>query len=55
MRHFETKKEAIDFAKAKNKIDQRIGTHVFRKLKGHKNRVKKPFVAGTEMEWLNLN
>jgi len=53
MRHFETKKQALKFRDEQN----RKGNHfkVFRKLKGHKNKVKKPFVVGTEFEWLNLN
>lgn len=49
MRHFATKKEAIKWR------DQNRPQHkIFKKLKGHKNRVKKPFVVGTELEWLNL-
>jgi len=53
MRHFETKKEAIKFACEQNKFT--IKAHIFKKLKGHKNRIKKPFAVGSEMEWLNLN
>jgi len=50
MRHFATKKEAVKFR------DSQAPTHkIFKKLKGHKNRVKKPFVVGTEIQWLNLN
>jgi|GEM_PF-6399707 len=53
MRHFETKKLAIE-----HRDKQRAKGHnlvkVFKKLKGHKNRNKKPFVVGTEFEWLNL-
>lgn len=54
MRHFKTKKEAITF---KEEQSHKTGRplKVFKKLKGHKNRVKKPFVVGTELEWLNLD
>jgi hypothetical protein len=51
MKHFATKKEAIKFRdENRNKT-----LKVFKKIKGHKNRIKKPFVVGTEFEWLNLN
>lgn len=50
MRHFETKKQAIKFRdENKNR-----GFKVFKKVKGQKNRIKKPFVVGSEFEWLNL-
>ncbi len=54
MRHFKTKKEARDFIKTMHPSLQRF-MKVFKKLKGHKNRFKKPFVVGSEFEWLNLN
>lgn len=53
MRHFATKKEATAFRdeqRAKGNRSQKV----FKKLKGHKNRIKKPFVVGSEFEWLNL-
>lgn len=50
MKHFATKKDAIKWRDA-NKPSFRI----FKKIKGQKNRVKKPFVVGTHFEWLNLN
>ena len=49
MRHFATKKEALKFRNTYAKNHK-----IFRKLKGHKNRFKKPFVVGSEFEWLNL-
>jgi len=52
MRHFATKKEAIKFRDEQNKFGSRF--KVFKKLKGHRNRIKKPFVVGSEIEWLNL-
>ena len=52
MRHFATKKEAVKFRDTKHPNDSTI--KVFKKIKGHKNRVKKPFVVGSEFEWLNL-
>lgn len=51
MRHFATKKQAMDFLKTK---PNHLGLHIFKKLKGHKNRIKKPFVVGTTFQWLNL-
>lgn len=50
VRHFETKKQAHKFKEEKNNNSLRI----FKKLKGHKNRNKKPFVVCTYFEWLNL-
>lgn len=50
MRHFETKKQAKEFIEKSNNSALKI----FKKKKGHKNRVKKPFVVGSEFEWLNL-
>lgn len=48
MRHFATKKEAIKFR------DKYAPNHkIFKKIKGMKNRIKKPFLVGTEFEWLN--
>jgi len=51
MKHFTTRKEASDFRKSQN--DDYI--KVFKKLKGHRNRIKKPFVVGSEFQWLNLD
>lgn len=53
MRHFETKAEAVDFRDQK-KSSGLAGVQVFKKIRGQRNRFKKPFVVGTEMEWLNL-
>jgi hypothetical protein len=50
VRHFETKAKAKKFKDGKNSSVLKI----FKKLKGHKNRVKKPFVVCSEIEWLNL-
>jgi len=50
VRHFETKKKAREFKEKQNNSCLRI----FKKLKGHKNRKKKPFVVCSEFEWLNL-
>ena len=51
MRHFETRKKAKDYLKEQ---PSHLGLHIYKKLKGHKNRGKKPFVVGSEIEWLNL-
>jgi len=48
MKHFATKKEAIKFKGDSTTL------RVFKKIKGHKNRVKKPYVVGTSFEWLNV-
>jgi len=53
MKHFETKREAIKFRDEQNSKGKNL--KVFKKLKGHKNRIKKPFVVGTQLEWLNLH
>jgi len=53
MRHFKTKKEAFKFRESIYRNDPTI--KVFKKLKGHRNRIKKPFVVGSEFEWLNLD
>jgi len=53
MRHFETKKEAQKFADSQNTFFKKVS--VFKKIKGQNNRIKKPFVVGSEMEFLNLN
>ncbi len=50
MKHFETRKQAKEFIKKSNSF----GIKIFKKKKGHKNRTKKPFVVGSEFEWLNL-
>jgi hypothetical protein len=54
MRHFKTKKEATTFRDERRKKGHST-EKVFKKIKGHKNRIQKPFVVGTEFEWLNLN
>lgn len=50
VRHFETKKKAKDFKEQKNNST----LNIYKKLKGHKNRIKKPFVVCSYIEWLNL-
>jgi hypothetical protein len=52
MRHFENKKQAVKYRDEQRARGNQF--KIFRKLKGHRNRVKKPFVVGTELEWLNL-
>lgn len=52
MRHFATKKEAVSFCKKATEGNLK-SIHVFKKHKGMKNRIKKPFVVGTELEFLN--
>ena len=48
MRHFESRR------KAKAWRDKNEPSHeIFKKIKGHKNRVKKPFLVGTYLQWLN--
>ena len=49
MRHFATKSQA-----KKWRDTNKPNCKIFKKLKGHKNRIKKPFVVGSYMEWLNL-
>jgi len=51
MRHFATKKEAVEFRDSLG--DQMRVFRVFKKVKGMNNRIKKPFLVGTEFEWLN--
>ena len=51
MRHFKTRAQAKKYLKENN---HKYGLKIFKKLKGHRNRVKKPYVVGTELEWLNL-
>lgn len=50
VRHFESKAKAKKFKEEQNSSTLKI----FKKLKGHKNRVKKPFVVCSHIEWLNL-
>jgi hypothetical protein len=50
VRHFTSKKEAINYMAKQNKTD----LHIYRKLKGHLNRIKKPFVVCSYIEWVNL-
>ena len=48
MRHFKTKKEAVKFR------DTHEPNHkIFKKIKGQKNRIQKPFLVGTDFQWLN--
>lgn len=49
-RHFETKKEAQKFHTEQR--NSNLG--IWKKIKGHKNRIKKPFVVCSYIEWLNL-
>tara|TARA_B110000238_G_C15850568_1_gene320857 strand:- start:83 stop:235 length:153 start_codon:yes stop_codon:yes gene_type:complete len=49
MRHFKTKFEAKKWRDQKAPSD-----HIFKKIKGQKNRLQKPFVVGSEMGFLNL-
>ena len=52
VRHFESKHEAIDYRdKEREKGNNQL--KVYKKLKGHSNRIKKPFVCCSEIEWLN--
>ena len=51
VRHFETKSAAKDYLKSKPFSES---LSIYKKLKGHKNRAKKPFVVCTYIEWLNL-
>ena len=48
MKHFKTKREAIKWRNLNNK-----SAKIFKKIKGMKNRVAKPFLVGNEFEWLN--
>jgi len=50
MKHFETKAKAIKWRDSNNK-----SAKIFKKIKGMKNRIKKPFLVGSEFEWLNQN
>lgn len=52
MRHFKTKREAVKFRNEEKAKGKQV--RVFRKIKGHRNRKQKPFVVGTEFEFLNL-
>ena len=52
MRHFETRAEAKKFIKDNNPYGTTT-IKVFKKLKGMKNRFKKPFLVGSYFEWLN--
>lgn len=52
VRHFAKKKEALKFQEEHNSSG---GLHIWKKHKGHRNRIQKPFVVCTEFEWLNLN
>ena len=54
MRHFTTKKSAVKFRDEQRSKFNGSGLKVFKKIKGQKNRIQKPFVVGTELEWLNL-
>jgi hypothetical protein len=51
--HFKTKKEAAKF-KEDQEFKGWLCLHIYKKVKGHKNRTKKPFVVCSHLEWLNL-
>lgn len=55
VRHFKTKKEAHEFKDQQNLKNHTQSLKVFRKSKGMKNRIQKPFVVCTHLEWLNLD
>ena len=53
VRHFETRKQAKTYLAERKKY----GDHtlsIYKKLKGHLNRKKKPFVVCCYTQWLNL-
>ena len=50
MKHFETRQKANAFLKLS---PNHLGLKIFKKRKGMKNRIKKPFLIGTEFQWLN--
>jgi hypothetical protein len=49
MKHFETQAAAKKWRDANEPRSK-----VFKKIKGQKNRIKKPFVVGSEFAFLNL-
>lgn len=49
MKHFKTRKEAKDFIKQSNKSTLKL----FKKRKGARAWKTKPFLVGSEFEWLN--
>ena len=49
MKHFKTRASAIKWRDANEPR-----SNVFKKIKGQKNRLLKPFVVGSEMGFLNL-
>ena len=53
VRHFETKAKAKKFIEGERK-KHKTGLRIYKKKKGHLNRVKKPFVVASEIQWLNL-
>ena len=52
MRHFKTKKEALKFRDEQRKFGH-DSLRIFKKRKGQSNRINKPFMVGTELDWLN--
>jgi hypothetical protein len=53
MKHFSKLTEAKKHRDQGNKFNNEL--KVFKKIKGHKDRFKKPFVVGTDLQFLNLN
>lgn len=49
MRHFKTRAEAKKWRDQNAPRDR-----IFKKIKGQKNRLQKPFVVGSEIGFLNL-
>ena len=48
MRHFKTRAEAIKWRDSNNP-----NARIFRKIKGMRDRFKKPYLVGSQFEWLN--
>jgi hypothetical protein len=55
VRHFENRSEAKKFKSKVESVSNYANLHIYKKLKGHKNRGKKPFVVCNAIEWLNLD
>lgn len=51
VRHFENRPKAEAYKKSKNSSVLKI----YKKVKGHKNRITKPYVVCSYFEWMNLN
>ena len=52
MKHFETLRAARKYVKELPDNGARK-PHIYRKISGMRNKGAKPFVVGTEIEWLN--